>query len=531
MFQDFDITKNGHVTKMQFLRVLAQLGIYAPENVLALILKKYMDKGNAEEVNYVDFCNEIDTPEDMFGVGRDYNQSFSYFSKNLAKPVETDIVKFKPDDVEDVLARIRTACKQQRIRIGEFFRDFDKLRSGYITEAQFRIGLNMAKVVLSSYEFEELTTYFQAPKEGKHVRWRDFCDAVDEVFTKKGLEKAVDTVLDDARTQTIYGRTNPSKPQKNVVEEVVQRFKQLLIRQRLDAKSFFQDFDRHKHFKVSPKQFRQVLANFGFTMSDEELEALVKIYGNQQNDIQYLNFISDANLKRGDLSGDSSAKGVYYGTALTFTGAETIDDLMQKVKSLIKKDRIRLGEFFQDHDILRKGTVPAQKFRGVLCAQKILLTNEEYDILERIFQVQGDPTKVNYVQFNEEIERIFTEKDLEKDPLKKISEFKAPSILDPKDILNIEEEKILDACLQRIGLEVKLKRLLIKPFFQDKDKSKSGFIANTRFRSIFDTMKLKVTEQEFDIINKRFQAKANNEINYVEFDFVLRYYSGDHEPQ
>ena len=137
---------------------------------------------------------------------------------------------------------------------------------------------------------------------------------------------------------------------------------------------------------------------------------------------------------------------------------------------------------------------------------------------------------MNYIQFNEEIERIFTEKDLEKDPLKKVQEFKAPSILDPKDVLNNDEERILDACLQRIGLEVRLKRLLIKPFFQDKDKSKSGFIANTRFRSIFDTMKLKVTEQEFSIINKRFQAKANNEINYVEFDFVLRYYSGDHDP-
>ena len=116
----------------------------------------------------------------------------------------------------------------------------------------------------------------------------------------------------------------------------------------------------------------------------------------------------------------------------------------------------------------------------------------------------GDPTKVNYILFNEEIEKMFTEKDLEKDPLKKVSEFKAPSILDPKDVLNTEEEKILDACLQRIGEEVRLKRLLIKPFFQDKDKSKSGFIANTRFRSIFDTMKLKVTEQEFNIINKRF---------------------------
>jgi hypothetical protein len=84
--------------------------------------------------------------------------------------------------------------------------------------------------------------------------------------------------------------------------------------------------------------------------------------------------------------------------------------------------------------------------------------------------------------------------------------------------------------LIRIGTVVRHQRLLLKPFFQDKDKSKSGFIASTRFRSIFDTMKLRVTDYEFSLINKRFQAKAANEINYVEFDHVLRYYSGDNEP-
>lgn len=62
---------------------------------------------------------------------------------------------------------------------------------------------------------------------------------VDEVFTKKGLEKASELVLDPVRTQTIYGRTNPSKVERNLSEEVVYRFKQLLQRQRLDAKSFF----------------------------------------------------------------------------------------------------------------------------------------------------------------------------------------------------------------------------------------------------------------------------------------------------
>jgi len=49
----------------------------------------------------------------------------------------------------------------------------------------------------------------------------------------------------------------------------------------------------------------------------------------------------------------------------------------------------------------------------------------------------------------------------------------------------------------------------------------------TRFRSIFDNLKLQASEKEFSLINRRFQAKAANEINYVEFDYVLRHYSGD----
>ena len=210
------------------MRVCAQLGIYPPEQIMNQVLKRYMDKGNIDEINYVDFCNEVDTPEDMFGVGRDYNQSFSFFPRNQPSKVEVDIVKFKPEDVEDVLARIRLFCKQQRIRIAEFFRDFDKLRSGYITEAQFRIGLNMGKIVLSNLEFEELMNHFKAPKEGRHIKWRELSDSIDEVFTKKGLEKHIDKPMEDARTKTFYGRTAASSNEKVISDEVVGRFKELL---------------------------------------------------------------------------------------------------------------------------------------------------------------------------------------------------------------------------------------------------------------------------------------------------------------
>jgi len=253
MFQDFDITKNQHVTKHQFLRTLGQLGVSTSEKVLNTLCKAYMDKGNVDEVNYFDFCNDIDSPEQLFRVGRDFNHSFDYYPKTRPRITGIDIKKDVPDDVEDIIAKLRQCCKEQRIRISEFFRDFDKLRSGSITEAQFRIGLNMSKIVLSGKEFRSLADRFQSPKEGAHILWREFSDCVDEVFTKKNLERSVDIQIDGARTQSFYGTKGPDSTDEQNVNQVLDQFRNLIRRERLDAKSFFQDPDRHNYFKVSPK--------------------------------------------------------------------------------------------------------------------------------------------------------------------------------------------------------------------------------------------------------------------------------------
>ena len=40
-------------------------------------------------------------------------------------------------------------------------------------------------------------------------------------------------------------------------------------------------------------------------------------------------------------------------------------------------------------------------------------------------------------------------------------------------------------------------------------------------------MRVSLTDDEFDLLCRRFMAGAANEINYVEFDHVLKRYSGD----
>ena len=144
-----------------------------------------------------------------------------------------------------------------------------------------------------------------------------------------------------------------------------------------------------------------------------------------------------------------------------------MQDLMTKIKQAVKRERIRILEFFQDHDLLRKGVVTPTQFRSTLHQHKVQLTSAEYALLENFYKVQNEANAplVNYVDFSEEIGNIFTEKDLEKNPTKSLKSFQAPSILDPKNCLSEAEEQQLHELMSRLGTHVRHHRLLIKPFF------------------------------------------------------------------
>lgn len=46
----------------------------------------------------------------------------------------------------------------------------------------------------------------------------EFSDSIDQVFTKKHLERGLDVKLDDVRTQSFYGVSAPNSDDQKVVE-------------------------------------------------------------------------------------------------------------------------------------------------------------------------------------------------------------------------------------------------------------------------------------------------------------------------
>lgn len=150
LFEDFDITKIGYVTKNQFTRLLKQYDLIPHnERQFNLLLKKYMDKGNLNEVNYYQFIRDIDKyNEDSKVISQSYADSFIGF-RHVPRVSNATISNEAPRDLSDLLGRLGRKVKEERIRVSDFLRDFDKLRHGNVSKQQFRLALNMAKLPLS----------------------------------------------------------------------------------------------------------------------------------------------------------------------------------------------------------------------------------------------------------------------------------------------------------------------------------------------------------------------------------------------
>ena len=145
------------------------------QDIFNLLIRKYCDLGTTAEVNYFKFCNDLDRPEDIFPgyvpkiaphppvytQGIPPKQISPFFTQSTEA---VDVINNRylqprielscdPNDVEE---RIRAVVVMKRVRIEEFFHDFDKLRKGRVTKSQFSSIMSQLGFSLTNEELETL---------------------------------------------------------------------------------------------------------------------------------------------------------------------------------------------------------------------------------------------------------------------------------------------------------------------------------------------------------------------------------------
>jgi len=85
-----------------------------------------------------------------------------------------------------------------------------------------------------------------------------------------------------------------------------------------------------------------------------------------EKDVRYVDFIRDTKVYEQTLW--SSTLKQDFGSHGSDARKRSVDAnvLLEEIKNIIKINRLRVGEYFADYDPLRKGIIPANKFRGVI---------------------------------------------------------------------------------------------------------------------------------------------------------------------
>ena len=193
---------------------------------------------------------------------------------------------------EEGVDKIRVICKQRRIRLEEFFSTFDRLKTKKCTAAQFERALDISGVkrVLSKKEDADATIaalakFYTLVDDPLMVDYLSFCDSVNEVFTKKGLEKVPTQPVALALSGTpsegeLLGLHNPTLPTAayDELHSLLLAMRHTVATNGMVLKDFFLDFDLNNDGCITKAEFLRNIYRVFAKLNESQAELLIKAY-------------------------------------------------------------------------------------------------------------------------------------------------------------------------------------------------------------------------------------------------------------
>ncbi|KAB0801730.1 hypothetical protein PPYR_03916 [Photinus pyralis] len=564
-FQDYElVSKNvGTVTIAHFARILTYLGILVSAEDFNLLVKKYLK--DSYTLNYVAFIAAIDASVDymdkhgMLDLGGDLHAQFPgrLIDAELPKLPRPEIGKILaasifgkqttfhpaleiPKQSQDLITIMRTIQKHiisNRLRVNEFFRDFDPLHTGKVTVSQFHRGLDALgisctnKLFLSLPEIEAIMVQYRDPSDPMRVCWKTFEDDVDQVFTVKELEKCpcLDVISPPRAVSELPQKGGKvwqqvSSQTRDLCEEALMKVKHRTMKRAIMLKPLFGDYDTHNNGHVTRSQMRQCISSNGILLSGEELYALEERF-NDDLGFNYFWFLREVEPKRHELPlftgfiSDMKKLNAPKPPKPVERNEKDIVMVLAKIKSKVVRERIRLLEFLRDFDRHNEEVMSRQDFKRAIDNCKLDLTEGEFETLFEVFGSIKRCDCVDYKRFENVVEEAFTQSCLDRAPLIMPIQH-VPTNDCERNFLNFEERKTMCIALQKLAKKPE-QEMNLMAVLEDFDRTKCGTVSQQQLLKTLAVrgMMNMISRSEFDIICKGFGFRRGlrDEVDYRAF--------------
>lgn len=448
--------------------------------------------------------------------------------------------------ITDIIHRIQMYVSPRRIRLREFFLNFDPLNHGRCTRVQFGRAINTSGFKqITDVETERLTDHFteSGPRVQKPqvVNYKRFCEAVEKIFNdgdisfksgamsmSDGFNKSFDDSMFKA-SATSFVPNDMEDLEK--MDNIMHRLATLCKTKGFVFKYLFQTFERsgdpspsninpRRGGKCTASQFRRLFP-FKKEMTSDMIEMIIQRYSTPAGDVHF-------QAIHNDISEVLSPEPPPFPTSPLFLKPDgAVWDHMtlnpvKKLQSKVVERRLRLKDYFADFDPLRKGFCTAGQLKAVLTILNLEREIDRNDFNHLVEAYTREDGMFCHALLTRDVDAAFAVPGLEKEPLASTpmpdATTTAPGRRNRMNIKSQTRSKI-NALEDKIRSRVVKRRVLMKPMFEDMDKARKGLVSRNQFLRVMGSLlNFDITTEEVSLLAMHYCDRGNhNDFNYRDF--------------
>ncbi|CAG9765528.1 unnamed protein product [Ceutorhynchus assimilis] len=471
----------------------------------------------------------------------------------------------KLGDVWRTCNKIRAAIFRMGINLLEYFTRLDPHKNCLISESQFISvihGQLGATIGLSEQEVAELADYFRVP-DGR-IYYTQLCDVINDSVPKFSQNDSIVTGLeweDPLHTNRL------SISEERRLNVLITKIASLVNMKKLILRPYFQDYElvSKNCGTVTIAHFARIMAYLGILLSADDFNLLVKKYLKDSYTLNYIAFLKaideiiqylDAHGIL-DLSGDIMAifpgrvinaelpklprpeigkimasrifgiQNIFHPALEDPKKIEHILTTISMIQEHVLRNRLRVSTFFKHFDLLNSGRITVDQFHRGLDAlalngkQRFFLSLPDVQAIINQYRDPCDPKRVCWKTFEDDIDHIFTTKELEKYPSMEVTTHKRDNEEVPKvgsvnwQSVNKEQRSLCEDAVYKVKQKIIHRRILLKPMFKDFDKHNNGHVSRSQMRQALNSNGILLSDEELFSLEQRFKNDIG--FNYVWF--------------
>ena len=262
-----------------------------------------------------------------------------------------------------VLQKICAQVQKRQTRVGEFVRDFDKLRTGMLSRESFVRALGLAGLSFTAAEAKVLLAEFAAPSDSSQVMYTAFVAALDDFVRTQPASAAEPTAV----------LAQLSAAAEAEVAALLPRLSYVVRTRGIIVKDFLGDFDTLNTGYVTESQFRREFNHcFPINCPEHEIDLMVAKFAQvgidgspRRGGIRTVNYRMLAQLTGGPPPANLVRSGVVPQRPTESSIPTKIADTEARLAARARQRRLAVDALFEKQS-LGRGTTSRRDFVSVL---------------------------------------------------------------------------------------------------------------------------------------------------------------------